>query len=444
MVHGWYQNPFPTHMPKCPQSDERDHTACSSATVRGGQLPEGASGHQRIARPLRRQTSSKPPLPLLAVWDFARSPFGPQSTSRASENAAQSLWKPNWRDGRRRESAFIAMRKEVMGMMKPMTKKILLGAPAVALSAALACTMVACGGGGGEQGESGGDAAASKSAYESQKIEVEGFTVESLADGTYYRGEFYEQDGFWLRVRITNTSDKPLDRFSFTTNAAPGNLEPGDSIFNTFTAYVEEIETPPAELCKDAQTEGNPTIAPGESIEWVYFWVVDNNYYGPITVEFENDVSGGTNPSVMHFDTTGCETDEYKAVKEKADEIKALGGVDFETYSAKAADGWTLTEMDEKHSDAEFGLDAVDDGHVDVYTASKDPMGEAKLAQNNMGGGEIDEVEINGVTWTRFVATHGATYLYAEASNGTTVSIYANSNLTWEDALPMFEMVTLK
>ena len=338
----------------------------------------------------------------------------------------------------------IAMRKEVMGMMKPTTKKILLGAPAVALSAALACTMVACGGGGGEQGESGGDAAASKSAYESQKIEVEGFTVESLADGTYYRGEFYGQDGFWLRVRITNTSDKPLDRFSFTTNAAPGNLEPGDSIFNTFTAYVEEIETPPAELCKDAQTEGNPTIAPGESVEWVYFWVVDNNYYGPITVEFENDVSGGTNPSVMHFDTTGCETDEYKAVKEKADEIKALGGVDFETYSAKAADGWTLTEMDEKHSEAEFSLDGTDDAHVDVYTASKDPMGEAKLAQNNMGGGEIDEVEINGVTWTRFIASHGATYLFAEASNGTTVSIYANSNLTWEDALPMFEMVTLK
>ena len=48
------------------------------------------------------------------------------------------------------------------------------------------------------------------------------------------------------------------------------------------------------------------------------------------------------------------------------------------------------------------------------------------------------------MTWTRFVASHGATYLYAEASNGTTVSIYANSNLTWENALPMFEMVTLK
>lgn len=43
MVHGWYQNPFPTHTLKCPQSDERDHTACLSATERGGQLPGGAS-----------------------------------------------------------------------------------------------------------------------------------------------------------------------------------------------------------------------------------------------------------------------------------------------------------------------------------------------------------------------------------------------------------------
>lgn len=90
MVHGWYQSPFPTHTLKCPQSDERDHTACSSATERGGRLPEVLHGHQRIARPLRRQASPKPPLPLLAVWDFARSPFGPQSTSRASANAAQS------------------------------------------------------------------------------------------------------------------------------------------------------------------------------------------------------------------------------------------------------------------------------------------------------------------------------------------------------------------
>lgn len=43
MVHGWYQSPFPTHTLKCPQSDERDHTACSSATEREGWLPRGAS-----------------------------------------------------------------------------------------------------------------------------------------------------------------------------------------------------------------------------------------------------------------------------------------------------------------------------------------------------------------------------------------------------------------
>jgi len=91
MVHGWYQSPFPTHTLKCPQSDERDHTACSSGQNEKGGYPEALHGYQRIARPLRRQTGSKKtPLPLLAVWDFARSPFGPQSTSRASENAAQS------------------------------------------------------------------------------------------------------------------------------------------------------------------------------------------------------------------------------------------------------------------------------------------------------------------------------------------------------------------
>lgn len=43
MVHGWYQSPFPTHTLKCPQSDERDHAARSSAIERGGRLPRDAS-----------------------------------------------------------------------------------------------------------------------------------------------------------------------------------------------------------------------------------------------------------------------------------------------------------------------------------------------------------------------------------------------------------------
>ena len=93
MVHGWYQNPFPTHMLKCPQSDERDHAACSSATEQEGRLPGGASSastNRPTASSASQPSKKKTPLPLLAVWDFARSPFGPQSTSRASANAAQS------------------------------------------------------------------------------------------------------------------------------------------------------------------------------------------------------------------------------------------------------------------------------------------------------------------------------------------------------------------
>lgn len=59
MVHGWYQNPFPTHTLKCPQSDERDHTACSSATERGGRLPRGASWVS-TNRPTASSTASHP------------------------------------------------------------------------------------------------------------------------------------------------------------------------------------------------------------------------------------------------------------------------------------------------------------------------------------------------------------------------------------------------
>lgn len=84
----------------------------------------------------------------LTIWaaeHFARA--GERSTIVLKAELAR--WMPKG------ERLLIVMRKEVMGMMKPMTKKILLSAPAVALSAALACTMVACGGGGGEQGDDG-------------------------------------------------------------------------------------------------------------------------------------------------------------------------------------------------------------------------------------------------------------------------------------------------
>lgn len=55
-------------------------------------------------------------------------------------------------------------------MVKPVVKKVMMGVPAVALSAALACTMAGCGGTEGGQGESGGGTAATQAAYQSQSI----------------------------------------------------------------------------------------------------------------------------------------------------------------------------------------------------------------------------------------------------------------------------------
>lgn len=81
MVHGWYQNPFPTHTLKCPQSDERDHTACSSATERGGRLPEmlqGASTNRPTvssANQLQTSASSFSRLGLCALTIWAAEYF---------------------------------------------------------------------------------------------------------------------------------------------------------------------------------------------------------------------------------------------------------------------------------------------------------------------------------------------------------------------------------
>lgn len=85
-------------------------------------------------------------------------------------------------------------------MMKPMTKKLLLGIPTVTLSAVLACAVAGCGGSApsSSAGSSGGSAPVEKKAkaYESQTVEVAGITYESVAHGTFYRGDAKLQDGF--------------------------------------------------------------------------------------------------------------------------------------------------------------------------------------------------------------------------------------------------------
>ena len=330
-------------------------------------------------------------------------------------------------------------------MVKPVVKKVMMGVPAVALSAALACTMAGCGGTEGGQGGSGDGTAATQAAYQSQSIDVEGFTVESLADGTYYRGDVYKEDGFWLRVKITNNNDKAMKRFSFITTGAPGGYEAGDPVFDSHDTLSYDIKNPPAELCEGAETDGDPVIEPGESIEWVYFWTTKDNYYGPITVEFDSSSSGDSNPSVMHFDTTGRESDEFKAAREAAEAIEAQGGIDYPSYSIIPADGWKLGDrIDEKYEGCDFkhGDEAI--SSIDMRTFSTSPMMEAEARQGSKKKGVIDEVEINGVTWVRYTAESGAVSLFVEAPSGKTVSIVIGSKVTWEDALLMAQNVVLK
>mgnify|MGYP001698082435 FL=1 len=81
-------------------------------------------------------------------------------------------------------------------MMRPMMRKVAFGVPAIALSAALACTMAGCGGTEGGQGGSGDNAPAGQTVNGVQTAEVAGFTIESVGDGSYYRGAAERQDGF--------------------------------------------------------------------------------------------------------------------------------------------------------------------------------------------------------------------------------------------------------
>ena len=85
-------------------------------------------------------------------------------------------------------------------MMNPITKKMLVGVSTVALSAMLACTMVGCGGGNAQSGSTNA-AASAQHAYQSQSVEIDGNTFESVADGTFYAGDKAKKDGSTFALR---------------------------------------------------------------------------------------------------------------------------------------------------------------------------------------------------------------------------------------------------
>ena len=76
---------------------------------------------------------------------------------------------------------------------------------------------------------------------------------------------------------------------------------------------------------------------------------------------------------------------------------------------------------------------------------SRKPLAEAEAIQGNYNGkGVLDEVDVNGVTWTRYTAETGTVYMSAKAPCGKTVHMFFDNGITWDDALPMMENVVLK
>ena len=314
-------------------------------------------------------------------------------------------------------------------MVKPVVKKVMMGVPAVALSAALACTMAGCGGTEGGQGGSGDNAPAGQTVNSVQTAEVAGFTIESVGDGSYYRGAAERQDGFWLRVKITNNNESAKAPSAFSARAAIGTFDAGDAVFDASgdQRLNADTKTQAVELGEGAQMDANTKIEPGQ------------------TVEFDSSSSSDSNPSVMHFDTTGRESDEYKAAREAAEAIEAQGGIDFPSYSIIPADGWKLGDrIDEKYEGCDFkrGDEAI--SSIDMRTFKTSPMMEAEARQGSKKKGVIDEVEVNGTTWVRYTSEAGAVSLFVEAPSGKTVSMVIGSKLTWDDALPMVQNVVLK
>lgn len=154
-------------------------------------------------------------------------------------------------------------------------------------------------------------------------------------------------------------------------------------------------------------------------VEFIYFWTTKDNYYGPITVEFDSSSSSDSNPSVMHFDTTGRESDEYKAAREAAEAIEAQGGIDFPSYSIIPADGWKLGDrIDEKYEGCDFKRGDETISSIDMRTFKTSPMMEAEARQGSKKKGVIDEVEVNGTTWVRYTSEAGAVSLFVEAPSG--------------------------
>ena len=287
-------------------------------------------------------------------------------------------------------------------------------------------------------------------AYDSQTVEVAGITYESVAHGTFYRGDAKLQDGFYLHIKITNNNTKNRTFSSFNVHAAQGDLEAGDPLFTSGKAAVLDYVTSeaPDELHEGIDLSERPDIGPGETVEYVYFWAPKTAYYGPITVEFVDAYAPAKNHEAMHFDTTGCETKEFKAAGGVADsgEKADLTGIDCASYSIEAADGYTLDSSDEEREKANFFHDETG-GRLNISIFPRSPEEEVASLEQVYEGKETttDQVEYNGITWLRFTGPDNGHTLFATApATGETVRVSIGWKIDWDAAVPMMEALKLK
>ena len=338
--------------------------------------------------------------------------------------------------------------------MKPMTKKLLLGIHTVTLSAVLACTVAGCGCSApiGSAGSSDVSVPAREKpkTYDSQTVEVAGITYESVAHGTFYRGDAKLQDGFYLHVKITNNNAKNRTFDFFNVHAAQGDLEAGDPLFTSGKAAVLDYvaSEAPDDLHKGIDLSERPDIGPGETVEYVYFWAPKTAYYGPISVEFVDANAPAKNHEAMHFDTTGCDTKEFKAAGGVADSGDAanMTGIDCASYSIEAADGYTLDSSNEEHEKADFFHDETG-GRLHISIFPRSPEEEVASLEQVYEGMETatDQVEYNGITWQRCTGQNNNLTLFATApATGETVRVSIGWKIDWDAAAPMMEALKLK
>ncbi len=185
-------------------------------------------------------------------------------------------------------------------MMRPMMmRKVAFGVPAIALSAALACTMAGCGGTEGGQGGSDSNAPAGQTANGVQTAEVAGFTIESVGDGSYYRGAA-EAAGRLLAAREDHEQQRVRkDAFRVQRACRRRHLRRGRCGVRRLRrpASQRRHKTQAVELGEGAQMDANAKIEPGQSVEFIYFWTTKDNYYGPITVSSTKERHGRHRPA---------------------------------------------------------------------------------------------------------------------------------------------------